>query len=128
MKGTNMTRYQPIGGPFFGLASVILVGFVLASCALPRAETPAQRLFALQADYVTVLTVAAEYESLPRCSAAPPPCSTGAIVEKIRGADDIAFAAISVAKKALGEGDAVERSLAAASAAVAALSALIPGG
>ena len=91
-------------------APVLLLGLVLASgillsgCATRIAETPAQKIFALQSDYAAVLELALAYESLPRCLEdvkADGPCSDSGVVEAIRKADTVANEAIRVARETI---------------------------
>ena len=49
-------------------AVVILFAVFLASCASLIAESPAQRVYAAQADFNGLLTAAVAYESQPRCT------------------------------------------------------------
>lgn len=63
------------------------------------AKTPAQRVFAVQADYNAALNLALAYESLPRCSAAiTSGCSQPAVVTELRRADNVAYSAIKAAQ------------------------------
>lgn len=80
------------------LAAVTLLA-ALTACASLIAETPAQRVFALTADYRALLTVALEYESLPRCDKTGRVlCSDAPAVERMRKADRYAEAALDEAE------------------------------
>ena len=93
------------------LASWLLAA--LAACASLEAETPAQRAFALKSDYRVLLTLAVDYESLPRCrTVTTPVCSESSVVELLRRAD-------ARAELALDEAEQVVRSPAASEGAVA---------
>ena len=107
-----------------GLLAVLVAA--LAACASLEAETPAQRVFALKAEYRAVLALAVDYESLPRCPVADTPvCSEPAVVERLRGADRRAELALDGAEQvvrspAASQG-AVALAMEAAGAAVAVL-------
>ncbi|MCG8597249.1 MAG: hypothetical protein MI785_23155 [Kiloniellales bacterium] len=110
-----------------GLAARLLAPCLLAAlaaCASLEAETPAQRVFALKAEYRAVLALAVGYESLPRCPVAPTPvCSEPAVVDLLRRADGRAEIALDGAEQvvrspAASEG-AAALALEAAGAAVA---------
>ena len=77
--------------------AALLSLFLLSGCAVFKAETPQQQVFAAKTLYSTALTVAVEYESLPPCPAADP-CSDPGIVGKIRAADNAAFATLETAE------------------------------
>ena len=81
-------------------AAILLLVGLAAGCASVEAETPAQRVYALKADYRAVLTVAVAYESLPRCAAARPrACSAPEVVDLLREADAKAAAALDGAER-----------------------------
>jgi hypothetical protein len=92
----------------FKLKSTVIALLLLASpltltgCASTTAETPAQRVYALQSEYAALLAAAVAYESQPRCippqTSATAPCSQADWVEEIRKADDDAYAAIREAQ------------------------------
>lgn len=89
------------------------------------AKTPAQRIFAAQADYNGVLAAAVAYESQPRCSeAVVVACSNTEVVNVIRTADTAAYNALRAAQNVIrtpGVTDsATELALASAVQAVAA--------
>ena len=116
-----------------GLAARLLAPCLLAAlaaCASLEAETPAQRVFALKAEYRAVLALAVDYESLPRCPVAPTPvCSEPAVVDLLRRADGRAEIALDGAEQvvrspAASEG-AAALALEAAGAAVAAFRRLL---
>ncbi len=81
--------------------AVVGLALVLSGCAVAEAETPAQRVYAAQATYNGLLSVALKYESLPRCPAGEikPTCSAPKVVAEIRKADNSAFAALTQAQK-----------------------------
>lgn len=71
----------------------------LGACASIEAETPAQRIFALQSDYNGLLAVAVAYESRPRCvGPARLDCSDAGAVAEIRKADNDAYAILRSAQ------------------------------
>lgn len=75
--------------------SCILLVLAITACASLEAETPAQRVFAAQADYNGLLALAVAYESQPRCGAeATLACSSVKIVDRIRKADNEAHATL----------------------------------
>lgn len=83
-----------------------LMAFAIAACgtASEQAKTPAQRVFAAQADYNALLAAAVAYESQPRCAEGQSRlarCSDPKVVEKIREADNLAFTAITAARNAV---------------------------
>ncbi|MFN4017111.1 MAG: hypothetical protein ACK4JB_17365 [Reyranella sp.] len=75
---------------------------LLAACAstIPN-QSPASRLFAIQADYTVLVAAGARYNELPRCErhGAPALCSKASAVAEIRKADAIAAGAIGVAQE-----------------------------
>lgn len=80
------------------LLAIALVA-ILAACASTVAQTPQQRVFALQTEYNGVLTAAVAYESQPRCTAVvTTKCSSTSIVAIIRKADIDAYAALKAAQ------------------------------
>ncbi len=70
----------------FILASAFLIA--LGACAIFEADTLRQKVFAMGADYNAVLSVALEYESLPRCpegvGSDEEACSEVSVVAEIR--------------------------------------------
>lgn len=99
-------------------AVLVVLVFILVGCASRQAETPAQRVFALQADYNAMLAVAVAYESQPRCGpVVAPPCSKAAVVDQLRRADDHAFDALQSAQRVIRSNDARESPLQVAMAA-----------
>lgn len=88
----------------FLLAACAAVALAVAACASTEANTPAQRVFAVKADYLTALQVAAGYERLPRCAAGQTivdACSDAGAVAEIRRADLDAKAALDAAEEAV---------------------------
>lgn len=83
---------------------LLVVAFaLLAACgtASEQAKSPAQRVFAVQADYNALLAAAVAYESQPRCTAGQSRidrCSDPKVVTVMREADDKAFLAIKAAQ------------------------------
>lgn len=75
---------------------------LLAACAstIPN-QSPASRLFAIQADYTVLVAAGARYNELPRCEryGAPALCSKASAVAEIRKADAVAAGAIGVAQE-----------------------------
>ena len=112
--------------PAFGRLLAPWLLLALAACASLEAETPAQRVFALKAEYRAVLALAVDYESLPRCPAVTTPvCSEPDAVELLRRADARAAFALDGAEQvvrspAASAGD-LALALEAAGAAVAVL-------
>ena len=110
----------------FRLLAPGLLLAALAACPSLEAETPAQRVFALKAEYRAVLALAVDYESLPRCPAVTTPvCSEPDVVELLRRADARASLALDGAEQvvrspAASAGD-LALALEAARAAVAVL-------
>jgi len=90
--------------PALILGLIFASSVALGGCASRVAETPAQKIYALQADYAAMLEAALAYESLPRCvedNSVPSPCSDSAIVEGIRKADIVAYEAIGTARETI---------------------------
>jgi hypothetical protein len=82
-------------------AALVLV-VLLSGCASLIAETPAQRVYAIQADYNGPLAAAVKYESQPRCTEGQSQlegCSDPEVVSAIRKADNDVNAAIQAAQK-----------------------------
>lgn len=94
-KGRDKVNSAPIAMAIaLGLAVLFLTG-----CASREAETPTQRVFALQADYNALLALAVAYESQPRCGPGERlGCSDADVVAEIRRADNHAFDAIRTAQ------------------------------
>lgn len=81
----------------FALGAVLL----LAACASTvPSQSPASRVFAIQADYTLLVAAAAHYNELPRCERpdAPALCSKASAVAEIRKADAAAVAALQAAQ------------------------------
>ena len=80
--------------------AAITLALMIAGCASYEASRSplAVRMYAVQADYNTVLVAAVSYESLPRCPAESV-CSDSGIVAEIRKADNDAWAAIRAAQE-----------------------------
>lgn len=73
----------------------------LSGCAYLVAETPAQKVYAIQADYNGPLAAAVAYESQPRCvglQTSIEGCSEVKVVEALRKADDDVNAALRAAQ------------------------------
>lgn len=110
-----------------GCAAMLAALLMLGACASPVAETPAQRVYALQADYNAALAAAVAYESQPRCEQGETSldaCSEADVVAALRRADNHAFDALQAAQAAVRESagaGAVETALIAAREGVAAL-------
>ena len=82
------------------LAAALLLP-LLGACATLEAQTPQQRLYALQHQYLAAITEAAAYEARPRCGSAGAPelgCSDPATVAALRRADDATDAALQTAR------------------------------
>ena len=78
----------------------LLLLALAGGCASQAAKTPAQRVFALKADYRAVLTVAVAYESLPRCAATrAQACSAPKVVALLREADRKATVSLDGAER-----------------------------
>lgn len=88
-------RIPPAGA----LLLALLLPAALGACASIEAKTPAQRIYALQADYNALLAVAVAYESRPRCAGPPRlDCSDPGAVAEIRKADTDAHAVLRAAQ------------------------------
>lgn len=112
----------------------LVIGFVLllAACASMEAKSPAQRVYAIQADYNALLSAAVAYESQPRCvegQSRVNPCSDPKAVAEIRKGDDAAAAALKAAQDTVrtpgATANAVSLALTGASNAVAALRSIL---
>lgn len=108
------------GGVLAILVAGVLSVVLLAACAAPVADTPAQRVYAAQSDYAAAQLVALAYIENP--SAKP------AVVTAIRTADALAHAALAKAQAAARDGDdpAAPALIAAADQAVRRLVILTP--
>jgi hypothetical protein len=101
---------------------VVVVGLWLSGCSsLP--EDPRTAVFAAKERYAVALTVAVEYESLPRCNGeAVSVCSEPSVVEVIRKVDSAAIAALdnaeSVVRSIDSDTGAIELAVTSAVAAV----------
>lgn len=87
-----------------GLLVLLLLGpavLPLSACAGVEAVTPAQQVYAAEAEYAAAVGQAATYEARPRCGADgadPAMCSDPRTVAALRHADDVAFAALQAAR------------------------------
>lgn len=109
---------KPIGsgkGTTGALAALVMAG-VLSACAVSKAETPAQRVYALEVEYQNVLRSILIYG---RSDIAEPD-----VVDHIKRLDNVAFDALTAAKVALKNGDNVTLN-AALTAAYSALNEII---
>lgn len=114
---------------------ILAFALALAGCAgIPGAGTPeqAQRTaFAAKSAYVVALEEAVKYKRRPACPAVQP-CADPAIVAQLQKADTVAAAAVdaaeSAARTATVGATARDRAIQAASAALAAFSALLSTG
>ncbi len=100
----------------------------VAACASQIAETPAQRVFALQADFNAILSTAVVYTTLERCAADEiQPCSNQEVVDQIRRAAQHARDALRAAQNTVraNEAEGIGLALTAAREAVAALSTIL---
>lgn len=82
----------------------LAIAMLVAACASFEAETPAQRVFAAQADFNGPLAIVVAYESQPRClegQNALDGCSDLAVVAALRSAYLDAKAALSAAQTAV---------------------------
>jgi len=82
----------------------IVAGFLfLGACAIFQADTPAQKVFAIQSDYNAVLAAAVAYESQPRCEEGigsdEQACSETSVVDALRRTDDNAWIALRAAQE-----------------------------
>jgi hypothetical protein len=102
---------------------LMFVLLLVAACVTPIAETPAQRVFALQSEYTALLSLAVKYKELTPCpETTNPVCSEPEVVSKIQRADTAAWAAIQTAQDYVrdpdSKGDAFNRVFSAARALV----------
>ena len=80
------------------IVSALALAGVLAACA-PKAQTPMQAVFALEASYDAALEVAVAYATLPGCGAnVPPLCSDRALVRRVNTVAHQAWVAIRAAQ------------------------------
>lgn len=86
---------------------------------------PAGTVAATEIALTTAESLAFHYATLPTCPTAAPACSDPAVVARIKAADNTAYAAVKAARAATAAGND-NGTVAAASAAVAALNAAIP--
>ena len=99
----------------------VFILLFLAGCAVRGAETPAQRLYAAQAEFNTYLHVAASYVQQPECSAAVQvACAEPRIKEHIKSLAREAKSLLDAARSALA-GSRESPAIEAASAAVRSL-------
>lgn len=109
----------------------IAATMLVAACASVVAESPSQRVFALEADYASLLSAAETYESLPRCAPGDSTiaCSDVHAVERIRQADNVAAAALDAAEATVRDPvvteGGVEAALTAAANALGALETIL---
>lgn len=100
---------------------VLVIGLpLLGACAGTVAETDAQRVYGIQADYTTAQQLALDYINLDHAD--------GQVIERIKQADAVAYGAITAAQAAVRAGDdpAIPAMIAAARTAVALLVDTVP--
>lgn len=98
----------------------VFLAVLLTACASLVAETPAQRVYAAQADFNAPLAAAVAYESQPRCLAGQSrlaACSDPAVVAILRQAYRDAAAALKAAQDMVRTPGVTESKTAAAIAA-----------
>lgn len=87
------------------LFAVMALCLMIGACTTMDGKqlTPQQQMFSLKSSYEAALAVAVSYKKLPSCTlpAAPKVCSDVAKVKELQQADDVAFASISAAEKAV---------------------------
>lgn len=84
---------------FLGLAAVIGLAIVAACSQFGSPQTAQQKVFAAGTVYETVTKAALVYVSLPRCAAPKvQPCSEPGVVDEIKKADNVAYAALTQAQ------------------------------
>jgi hypothetical protein len=103
---------------------------LLASCAniFPAPQTPAQAVYESKAAFLVALRAADDYAALPRCPAEPL-CSDADTIAAIRISAKAAQASLDAAQSvvtdpAFKNGDALEKSVVAATGAVTAFAAI----
>tara|TARA_R110000868_G_scaffold29889_27_gene111177 strand:+ start:9645 stop:10169 length:525 start_codon:yes stop_codon:yes gene_type:complete len=85
-----------------GLAALAVAALSIAACTVRDAETPGQRLYAVQAQFNTVLQAAGAYVALPDCRpAVAAACADPDVKERIKGLVNTAANAIAAARPAL---------------------------
>jgi hypothetical protein len=106
------------------------VALLLASCAniFPAPQTPAQAVYESKAAFLVALRAADDYAALPRCPAEPL-CSDADTIAAIRISAKAAQASLDAAQSvvtdpAFKNGDALEKSVVAATGAVTAFAAI----
>ena len=106
------------------------VALLLASCAnlFPAPQTPAQAVYESKAAFLVALRTADDYAALPRCPAEPI-CADADMIAAIRISAKAAQASLDAAQSvvtdpAFKNGDALEKSAAAADGAVTAFAAI----
>jgi hypothetical protein len=106
------------------------VALLLASCAniFPAPQTPAQAVYESKAAFLVALRAADDYAALPRCPAEPL-CSDADTIAAIRISAKAAQASLDAAQRVVTDpafkiGDALEKSVVAATGAVTAFAAI----
>lgn len=83
-------------------AAALAIGALLATAGCDRIgapETPQQKVFAAGTGYETATKAALVYLTLPRCAAPKvQPCSEPGVVEQVKKADAVVYAALIQAK------------------------------
>lgn len=103
------------------LAAILAVPIELVACG---SQQTAANVAALESGLTAAETAALGYTSLPRCPQATAVCSDQSKVDQIKSADRVAYNAVKAAEKEQQAGGTP--SLDGATAAIAALEALIP--
>jgi hypothetical protein len=81
------------------LAVMLPVLFILANCAGTGGGSVSSKVAAAVVSLTTAERLALIYTSQPRCTVAPPPCSDPATVQRIKDADNQAYAAVKAAEQ-----------------------------
>lgn len=82
-----------------GLAVLVGVALIAACAQFGSPQTAQQKVFAAGTVYETAVKAALVYVNLPRCvTPKAQPCSEPGVVDEIKKADNVAFAALTQAK------------------------------
>lgn len=94
-----MTLKQQIMSKVVYLPGLLIAGAValVVACSLP--STPQQVVFDAKASYTGAGKTFLLYGNLPRCAVTvPKPCSSQAVIDVVKKADNVAFGALQVAE------------------------------
>lgn len=89
-------------GYLIGAAALCLTA--CSTIGLGSPSTPAQTVYQAEGTYAAILSVEVSYRGLPDCGTGAKLCSSLAVVDKLRTADDLAYDALQAWEVAVRQG------------------------